>query len=71
MEEGAFNTTFMSGPEYTKWVETARTRTRRDEGSRLPGNALMWVRRRAQIVRRRCNGRAAAPSCSYSSAGCS
>ena len=23
MEEGAFNTTFMSGPEYAKWVETA------------------------------------------------
>ena len=23
MEDGAFNTTFMSGPEYAKWVETA------------------------------------------------
>ena len=23
MEDGAFNTTFMSGPEYTKWVENA------------------------------------------------
>jgi tripartite-type tricarboxylate transporter receptor subunit TctC len=23
MEDGAFNTTFMAGPEYTKWVETA------------------------------------------------
>ncbi len=25
MEDGAFNTTFMSGPEFTKWVETAET----------------------------------------------
>ncbi len=25
MEDGAFNTTFMSGPEYTKWVEKAET----------------------------------------------
>jgi len=23
MEEGAFNATFMAGPEYTKWVENA------------------------------------------------
>jgi len=23
MEDGAFNTTFLSGPEYAKWVETA------------------------------------------------
>ena len=23
MEDGAFNTTFMSGPEYSKWVEAA------------------------------------------------
>ncbi|MEO7156137.1 MAG: tripartite tricarboxylate transporter substrate-binding protein [Vicinamibacterales bacterium] len=29
MEDGAFNTTFMSGPEYTKWVESAEN-THRD-----------------------------------------
>ena len=29
MEDGAFNTTFMSGPEYTKWVEGAEN-THRD-----------------------------------------
>ena len=23
MEDGAFNTTFMTGPEYAKWVESA------------------------------------------------
>ena len=30
MEDGAFNTTFMIGPEYAKWVEKARRRRTSD-----------------------------------------
>ena len=41
MEDGAFNQTFMTGPEYAKWVEKAEnTAQGPDEGSGLPGQAL-------------------------------
>ena len=37
MSDGAFNQTFMTGADYTKWVDDRREAPRRpDEGSRLP-----------------------------------
>ena len=50
MEDGAFNTTFMTGAEYAKWVEGAESTHRvADEGSRLPRHAVMFAQRPARM----------------------
>ena len=40
MSEGAFNTTFMTGDDYAKWVDTKRSATRQlmKEAGFLAGN---------------------------------
>ncbi len=50
MEKGAFNTTFMSGPEYAKWVEKAES-THKDADEARPASSPSPDRRPGAAAR--------------------
>ena len=44
MEQGAFNPTVMTGPQFRQWLESAEAAPRLDEGSGLPGELMQAVK---------------------------
>ena len=66
MEDGAFNTTFMAGADYAKWVEGGEHAQVADEGSRLPRNAVTRARPAEHCRTRAPGGAALAPPVSCS-----